>query len=96
MVENVPSPESSYVYQFTDDASSSRVTLDSPEFSVSLNKTLPLSVTVSRSICSLPSSMSMSKDTLEDVELITGCSVQVFVSTATDVKQTIDKYYKTQ
>ena len=32
---------------------------------------------------------------LEDVELITGCSVQVFVSTATDVKQSIDKYYKT-
>lgn len=31
---------------------------------------------------------------LEDVELITGCSVQVFVSTATDVKQSIDKYYK--
>ena len=30
---------------------------------------------------------------LEDVELITGCSVQVFVSTATDVKQSIDKYY---
>jgi type IV pilus assembly protein PilB len=33
---------------------------------------------------------------LEDVELITGCSVQVFVCTATDVKQSIDKYYKTQ
>ncbi len=32
--------------------------------------------------------------TLEDVELITGCSVQVFVSTATDIKQSIDKYYK--
>jgi type IV pilus assembly protein PilB len=32
---------------------------------------------------------------LEDVELITGCSVQVFVCTATDVKQSIDKYYKT-
>jgi type IV pilus assembly protein PilB len=31
---------------------------------------------------------------LEDVELITGCSVQVFVSTASDVKQSIDKYYK--
>ncbi|HLF17445.1 MAG TPA: hypothetical protein VI749_00925 [Candidatus Omnitrophota bacterium] len=30
----------------------------------------------------------------EDVELITGCSVQVFVSTSTEVKQTIDKYYK--
>ena len=32
---------------------------------------------------------------MEDVELITGCSVQVFVSTTTDVKQSIDKYYKT-
>ena len=33
---------------------------------------------------------------LEDVELITGCSVQVFVSTASDVKQAIDKYYSNQ
>ena len=31
---------------------------------------------------------------MEDVELITGCNVQVFVSTATDIKQSIDKYYK--
>ncbi|MCK5012667.1 MAG: hypothetical protein KAS66_02520 [Candidatus Omnitrophica bacterium] len=31
---------------------------------------------------------------LEDVELITGCKVQVFVSTASDVKQSIDKYHK--
>lgn len=31
---------------------------------------------------------------LEDVELITGCSVQVFVSTASDIKQSMDKYYK--
>ena len=31
---------------------------------------------------------------LEDVELITGCSVQVFVSTASDIKQSIEKYYK--
>lgn len=30
----------------------------------------------------------------EDVELITGCTVQTFVSTATEVKQSIDKYYK--
>jgi len=29
----------------------------------------------------------------EEVESITGCSVQIFVSTATEVKQTIDKYY---
>ena len=30
----------------------------------------------------------------EDVELISGCSVQTFVSTATEIKQAIDKYYK--
>ena len=31
---------------------------------------------------------------IEDVELITGCSVQVFVSTSSDVKRAIQKYYK--
>jgi type IV pilus assembly protein PilB len=31
---------------------------------------------------------------IEDVELITGCSVQVFVSTSSDVKKAIQKYYK--
>ncbi|MDP8211836.1 MAG: hypothetical protein P9X22_00915 [Candidatus Zapsychrus exili] len=30
----------------------------------------------------------------EDVELVTGCIVQIFVSTATEVQQAIDKYYK--
>jgi len=30
----------------------------------------------------------------EDVELITGCTVQTFVSTSTEIKQCIDKYYK--
>ncbi|MDP2905460.1 MAG: hypothetical protein Q8O22_04080 [Candidatus Omnitrophota bacterium] len=30
----------------------------------------------------------------EDVELISGCSVQVFVSTSTDIKKAIEKYYK--
>lgn len=30
----------------------------------------------------------------EDVELITGCTVQTFVSTATEVKDSIEKYYK--
>lgn len=29
----------------------------------------------------------------EDVELITGCTVQTFVSTATEIRQAIDKYY---
>ena len=32
----------------------------------------------------------------EDVELLTGCSVQVFVSTATEIKQAIDKHYKSK
>ena len=31
---------------------------------------------------------------VEDVELITGCSVQTFVSTATDIRNSINKYYK--
>ena len=31
---------------------------------------------------------------VEDVELITGCSVQAFVSTSTDIKSAIEKYYK--
>src|ERR1041385_132510 len=29
----------------------------------------------------------------EDVELITGCTVQAFVATATDIKNSINKYY---
>ena len=32
----------------------------------------------------------------EDVELITGCSVQTFVSTSTDIKNSISKYYKSK
>ncbi len=31
---------------------------------------------------------------VEDVELITGCAVQTFVSTASDIREAIDKYYK--
>ncbi len=31
---------------------------------------------------------------VEDVELITGCVVQTFVSTSTDIKNTVNKYYK--
>ena len=31
---------------------------------------------------------------IEDVELLTGCSVQTFVSTSSDVKRAIEKYYK--
>jgi len=30
----------------------------------------------------------------EDIELMTVCIVQVFVSTTTDIKQSIEKYYK--
>ncbi len=33
---------------------------------------------------------------VEDVELITGCIVQTFVSTATDIKNTVNKYYKSK
>lgn len=31
---------------------------------------------------------------VEDVELVTGSSIQIFVSTATDIKKAIEKYYK--
>jgi len=33
---------------------------------------------------------------IEDVELLTGCNVQVFVSTSSDLKLAIQKYYKEQ
>ncbi len=35
----------------------------------------------------------LNMNALEDIELITGCTAQTFVSTATDIKQAIDKYY---
>lgn len=31
---------------------------------------------------------------VEDVELITGCAVQTFVSTASDIRESINKYYQ--
>jgi hypothetical protein len=31
---------------------------------------------------------------VEDVELISGCNVQLFVSTSSDIKKAIEKYYK--
>jgi type IV pilus assembly protein PilB len=31
---------------------------------------------------------------IEDVELLSGCNVQVFVSTSSDIKKSIEKYYK--
>ena len=30
----------------------------------------------------------------EDVELLTGCTIQTFVSTTSEIKQSIEKYYK--
>lgn len=31
---------------------------------------------------------------IEDIELLSGCRVQTFVSTSSDIKQAIEKYYK--
>ena len=31
---------------------------------------------------------------IEDIELLTGCSVHIFVSTSSDIKMAIEKYYK--
>lgn len=31
---------------------------------------------------------------IEDIELLTGYNIQIFVSTASDIKKMIDKYYK--
>jgi type IV pilus assembly protein PilB len=31
---------------------------------------------------------------IDDVELLSGCSVQAFVSTSSDIKRAIEKYYK--
>lgn len=31
---------------------------------------------------------------IEDIEILTGCNVQVFVSTSSDIKKAIEKYYK--
>ena len=31
---------------------------------------------------------------IDDVELLSGCSVQTFVSTSSDIKIAIEKYYK--
>ena len=36
----------------------------------------------------------LSLEALEDVELITNCTVQTFVSTATDIKAAIKRYYE--
>jgi len=31
---------------------------------------------------------------VEDIELLTGCSIQTFVTTSSDIKKAIEKYYK--
>lgn len=31
---------------------------------------------------------------IEDIEMLSGCSVQTFVSTSTDIRKAIEKYYK--
>jgi hypothetical protein len=36
----------------------------------------------------------LNNQAIEDVELISKCTVQAFVSTATDIKKAIEKYYK--
>ena len=36
----------------------------------------------------------LNDNAIEDIELITGCSAQTFVSTASDIREAIDKYYK--
>jgi type IV pilus assembly protein PilB len=36
----------------------------------------------------------LNEQAIEDVELISGCNVQAFVSTSSDIKLAIDKYYK--
>lgn len=33
---------------------------------------------------------------IEDVELLSGCNVQIFISISADIKKAIDKYYKDQ
>jgi hypothetical protein len=36
----------------------------------------------------------LNTDAVDDIELITGCKVQIFVSTATDIKKAIDRCYR--
>jgi len=36
----------------------------------------------------------LNSQAIEDIELVTGCTIQIFVSTATDIKKAIDKFYK--
>lgn len=43
---------------------------------------------------SIAMSNPLNEQAVEDVELICKCSVQVFVSTSSDIKRAIEKYYK--
>lgn len=36
----------------------------------------------------------LNEQAIEDVEMLSGCKVQTFVSTSTDIKKAIEKYYK--
>ncbi len=36
----------------------------------------------------------LNQQAVDEVEAVTGCDVEIFVSTSSDVKQAIDKYYK--
>lgn len=36
----------------------------------------------------------LNSQAVEDIETISGCSVQIFVSTTTDIRQAISKFYK--
>lgn len=36
----------------------------------------------------------LNEQAIEDVELLSGCNVQTFVSTSSSIKESIDKYYK--
>lgn len=36
----------------------------------------------------------LNNQALEDVEMLSGCLVQIFVSTSSDIKKAIDNYYK--
>jgi len=43
---------------------------------------------------SLAMSNPLNLQAIEDVELLSGCNVQTFVSTSSDIKRAIEKYYK--
>jgi len=38
----------------------------------------------------------LNQNAIDDVELITGCTIQAFVSTASDIKEAVARYHKPQ